>query len=179
MSIEIYQTLLKEVYQLNTLADQKPKDYETIDQFKQWLLSVERYLQKNQIDDFRRIAEIRGKLIASQVAFDRRVPKLKRQLSATSELISLSKQTMSEIIHPLERRYQDPKKQINKMLLIAEHQGLLQWNNGLRFRDFVHALWRVFKKEEKFKTHLSKTLKTVSDDEAIALLAEEVRSFIN
>ena len=179
MSIEIYQSLRQEYLQLDEIMAKRPKDYNTIDNFKSWLLDVENYLRRNEMDDFKRVAEIRGKLIASQLAFDRRVPKLKRQLKATTELIELSKTMMNTIIGPMEEHYQKPRKAIKKMLMIAEHEGLIQWNDGLRFRDFVHAMWRIFNREELYKGHCREITKSISEEEAIALLAEEVKSYIN
>ncbi len=179
MSIEIYQNLRTESQHLETIISTKPKDYELIDDFKEWLLSVEDYLRRNEIDDFRRIAEIRGRLIAAQVAFDRRVPKLKRQLKATTELIEISKNTMDTIMQPLEIRYSEPRKAISKMLRLAEHQGLIQWNNGLRYKDFVYALWRILKRESLYAKYRKQLKDRISDEEAIVLLSEELKPYLS
>ncbi len=177
MSIEIYQSLRQDSEQLDAILAIKNKDYQTIDNFREWLVSVEDHLRRNNMEDFRRIAEIRGKLIASQVAFDRNVPKLKRQLRATSELLELSKNTMETIMEPIEVYYQKPRKIMKKMLMIADHEGLIQWNKELKFRDFVHALWRIFNRESLYKNYCIELLKKVTDEEAIMLLADEVKIY--
>lgn len=56
----------------------------------------------------------------------------------------------------------------------AMQQKIIQWNDGLNYTDFIQALWRVFKYHEDFKSDTEKVLRSLSEEDAIALLADQI-----
>jgi len=56
----------------------------------------------------------------------------------------------------------------------AMRKKIIQWNDGLNYTDFIQALWRVFKFHEDFKADTEKILHILTEEDAIALLADQI-----
>ncbi|UOB17710.1 hypothetical protein [Abyssalbus ytuae] len=65
---------------------------------------------------------------------------------------------------------------IRNLIQKAKDSNLAQWNEGLNFAEFVHALWRLFLRHDSFKNSANKILNQVSENYAIEMLAEEINS---
>ena len=69
----------------------------------------------------------------------------------------------------------ETRELIKSLVQKAKDINLIQWNDGLNFSDFIHALWRLFKTNENFKEGTSKILNIVPENTAIEVLAQEVK----
>jgi len=70
----------------------------------------------------------------------------------------------------------DTRLLIRDLIQKAKDSNLAQWNDGLNFAEFIHALWRLFLRHDSFKASASKILEEIPEDNAIELLAQELRN---
>ncbi len=173
--LDLYRKLHDQSLNIRPLTALLEKNDMTImDQFKDWLNTTEDLLRRNKFTESNVIAGYRGQLIASQLAFDRRVPKKKRQLAVASELIEPASKTVIDVMKPLENNIATSRKMIKGMLSTAYELRLIEWNNGLLFSEFIPAIWRMFQQHRAFNTSAEKILSLITEEDAIQLLADEV-----
>jgi len=70
----------------------------------------------------------------------------------------------------------EPQMHIRNLLFKAKSAKMVEWNEGLNFSEFIHAVWRLFLNHENFKTTAEHILKSMSEEDIIELLAREVNS---
>ena len=63
---------------------------------------------------------------------------------------------------------------IKQLISKASDSNLIQWNDGLNFAEFIHAIWRLFLNHDSFKQSAEKILKKIPESSAIEILAQEI-----
>ncbi len=74
-----------------------------------------------------------------------------------------------------EKNIIETRELIKNLVQKAKDSNLIQWNDGLNFSDFIHALWQLLKTHENFKGGSTKILSIVSENKAIEVLAQEIK----
>ncbi|SFS56615.1 hypothetical protein SAMN04487906_0920 [Zhouia amylolytica] len=150
------------------------QDINAIDSLYLLLKDVEDTFRKNQINEYVQLASYRSKILASQIAYDRKVPLKSDQLDTVLNILPSANQTLNNVMKPLEDRIQESQIIIKMLVNKAYDSNMIQWNDGLNFPDFIHALWRLFLKHENFKQQTLLVLDRITEDDALQLLAKEV-----
>lgn len=150
------------------------EDVNAIDSLYLLLQDVEDTFRRNSIEEYIELASFRTEILASQVAFDRKVPLIHHQLEAVYRIIPSAKKTIDNVMKPLERKIQESQIIIRSLLHKAYDSNMIQWNDGLNFPDFIHALWRLFLKHENFKESTKNVLERIPEADALQILAREV-----
>ncbi len=65
------------------------------------------------------------------------------------------------------------RQEIGELIEYAQTTRLVSWNDGLIFHEFIHALWRVFLKNENLTAKAMLIRSKLGDELALQLLAEE------
>ena len=147
---------------------------EAPDQLYSLLKDMEDMFRRNKLVQFMDIARYRAKLLSSQIAIDRRIPRPKLQIQAASELLPTITKTVKEAMKPLEEGILEIKTTVKDMVDQAYDQNLVHYNDGLNYTEFIQALWRLLIRDEQFKPRTLGLLERISKQEAMQLLAEEV-----
>lgn len=74
-----------------------------------------------------------------------------------------------------ENNIKETRELIKNLVQKAKDSNLIEWNDGLNFSDFVHALWHLFNSHEYFKDGTSKILSIVTESIAIEILSQEIK----
>jgi hypothetical protein len=147
---------------------------EAPDQLYSLLSDMEDMFRRNKLVQFVDIAKYRAKLLSSQIAIDRRIPRPKLQIEAASELLPIITKTVKEAMKPLEEGILEIRATIKELVDEAYDRKLVHYNDGLNFTEFIQALWRLLIRDEQFKPKTLGLLDRISKNEALELLAEEV-----
>ncbi|UNY98267.1 hypothetical protein MQE36_14390 [Zhouia spongiae] len=150
------------------------QDINAIDSLYLLLKDVEDTFRKNQINEYDQLASYRSEILASQIAYDRKVPLKTDQLETVSNILPSATQTLNNVMKPLEDRIQESQIIIKMLVNKAYDSNMIQWNDGLNFPDFIHALWRLFLKHDSFKEQTNMVLDRITETDALQLLAREV-----
>ncbi|WP_224491191.1 hypothetical protein [Robertkochia flava] len=147
---------------------------EAPDQLYSFLQDMEDMFRRNKLVQFMDIARYRAKLLSSQIAIDRRIPRPKLQIQVASELLPTITKTVKEAMKPLEEGILEIKATIKQLVDDAYDQNLVHYNDGLNYTEFIQALWRLLIKDEQFKPKTLSLLDRISKNEALQLISEEV-----
>ncbi|TRZ42565.1 hypothetical protein DMZ48_13775 [Robertkochia solimangrovi] len=138
------------------------------------LNEIEDMLRRNKISQFMDIARYRASILATQIAIDRRIPRKEDQLETLSAIIPTLTKTVNDVMKPIEECLTDIRKSVSEMITDAHKHNLIDYNEGMNFTEFIHALWRLFCNHPDFKERSLPILDKISQNDALEILAEEV-----
>lgn len=170
----------------NRLSSQTMTDFEKIqmlienentdapDQLYSLLKDMEDMFRRNKLAQFVDIAKYRARLLSSQIAIDRRIPRPKLQLQLASELLPTITKTVKDAMQPLEEGVLEIRSTVKDLVDEAYNRKLVAYNDGLNFTEFIQAMWRLLTRDDHFRDKTLGLLEKISKREALELLAEEV-----
>lgn len=162
---------LNKVNKIHGLIDNE--DISASDELYNLLSDVEDIFRRNRFEQFSDIARYRAHLLSSRIALDFRIPFKKNQLEATLALLPNLTQTLKDAMIPIENYLDEMRNTMRVLIKEAFQSKRVQWNEGLDFTEFIHALWRLFKNDPQFRDRIAPYISHVSEEDAIELLAEE------
>ncbi len=125
------------------------------DQLYSLLRDMEDMFRRNKLVQFMDIARYRAKLLSSQIAIDRRIPRPKLQIQAASELLPTITKTVKEAMKPLEEGILEIKSTVKELangnLLAVGIAGeiLMSTDDGLSFAPLpLSSGGRIYAVEE-------------------------------
>jgi len=175
--LKIYETLNSQFAKITEVANSiKSKDGNYGNTLKQWFLATEQLLKSYNIEQSTEIAGFRGQLLITELAMHNEENTAdSTKSSALLELVEPVKDTMINVITPVELRIRDCEGIIKELLSEQLELNLYSWNNGLNYRDFILAVWRTLLKQENTKERAHKVKALVGEEDVLKLISDQIK----
>lgn len=147
------------------------KDLKCINVLENWFASTEIILKENNCVESKIIAQYRGQLIIERLSCVPKLTKRKRDFRAVSKVVNPIKETLLSLIEPMSNKINESEVLINRMLKFKE----FTWNEGLNYRDYIHAVWRTLLTEQNTQEDAKMVLNLVGKDDALKLISYRLK----
>ncbi len=174
--LKIYEALNSQFAKISEISFRiKQKDFNCIERLKEWLLTSEQLLRGFNYNESLEMAGFRGQLIASQIANNQKIPDEHHDINVLLELVEPAKDTMINVISPVELKIREAEKIIKDLLEEQLEMHQFSWNHGLNYRDFILAVWRTLLKQENTKELAHKVKTLVGEEDALNLISNQIK----
>lgn len=174
--LKVYNTLNKQFAKISEVAYSiKQKEDNYISKFKQWLLATEKLLQSFNFKESADIASYRGQIIATEFATNAIYSNSKGNTNAVLQLIEPAKETMINLITPVEEKIRTCETIIKELLNEQLELHHYSWNHGLDYRDFILAVWRTFLKQDTTKERARKVKSLLAQEDILKLISDQIK----
>jgi len=174
--LKIYEALNSQFAKISEIAFLiRQRDLKCISRLKEWLLTSEILLKGYSYSESLEMAGFRGQLIAAQIGRNKDIPEGKQEINAILELLEPAKDTMLNVISPVELKIRESEKIVKEILAEQLEMNEFSWNNGLNYRDFILAVWRTLLKQDNTKERANKIKKLIGEEDALKLISDQIK----
>jgi len=174
--LKIYEALNSQFAKISEIAFRiKQKEFTCIERLREWLLTSEKLLHGFDYHESLDMAGFRGQLIITQIAQNQKTPKENRDINALLALVEPAKDTMLNVISPIELQIREAEGIVKDILDEQLEIHRLSWRHAPNYRDFILAVWRTLLKQENTKERANKVKNLIGEDDVLELISNHIK----